>query len=465
MVEMVKPAVLIFDVGKTNKKIMLFDEKYNLLYEESAILEETSDEDGFSCENVDTLSNWVRQKYEEVAVNKAYELRAVNFSAYGASFVNMGKDLTPVTPLYNYLKPYPEHLKKQFYDTHGGENLIARQTASPVLGHLNSGMLLYRLKYEKPELFSQIRHSLHLPQYLSFLLTGGLFSDITSIGCHTQLWDYNTNAYHQWVRKEAIDILFAPILSASKTVSIKGTKIVFGIGLHDSSSALIPYLASFNKPFILLSTGTWCISLNPFNHSPLSDDELQRDCLSYMTFEGKPIKASRLFAGFEHEQQIKRIAAHFSQPPDYYKSVMFDASEQKKMHKIKTTRQMSESTSNFLLQQSGFGERELNNFESYEQAYHQLMNDIIIQQIESLKLVFYNSSVDQIFVDGGFALNNVYMNMLACSLPNIKISAAVIGHASALGAALAIHKSWNNKQVPENLLSLKYYPTKIARSY
>ena len=51
--------------------------------------------------------------------------------------------------------------------TYGGESQFSKQTASPVLGNLNSGMQLYRMKYEKPEKFKQINYALHLPQYLS----------------------------------------------------------------------------------------------------------------------------------------------------------------------------------------------------------------------------------------------------------------------------------------------------------
>jgi sugar (pentulose or hexulose) kinase len=95
--------------------------------------------------------------------------------------------------LYNYLKPYPESLQKQFYNTYGREAEFAFRTASPVLGSLNSGMQLYRIKYEKPELFKEIKYALHLPQYLSFLISGKVCSDITSIGCHTNLWDFQKN--------------------------------------------------------------------------------------------------------------------------------------------------------------------------------------------------------------------------------------------------------------------------------
>jgi sugar (pentulose or hexulose) kinase len=129
-------------VGITNKKVLLFDERYKLLHEESIQLEEIIDEDGFPCEDVNALTNWMRQKLFEILSRKDVEIKAVNFSAYGASFVHIDKSGNVVGPLYNYLKPYPENLKKQFYDSYGGEDEIARETASPVLGSLNSGMQL-----------------------------------------------------------------------------------------------------------------------------------------------------------------------------------------------------------------------------------------------------------------------------------------------------------------------------------
>src|SRR5438477_5349390 len=198
------PVIVIFDVGKTNKKVLLFDEQYKLLQEEYVQLEETTDEDGFPCEDVNKLSKWVQQKFSQVLLRKDINVKAVNFSAYGASFVHLNDELKPIAPLYNYLKPYPENLKKQFYDTYGGESLVAKQTCSPVLGSLNSGMQLYRLKYEKPELFEKIRHALHLPQYLSYILSSRLNTDITSIGCHTNLWNFQQNNYHEWVKQEGI---------------------------------------------------------------------------------------------------------------------------------------------------------------------------------------------------------------------------------------------------------------------
>ena len=135
----------------------------------------------------------------------------MNFSAYGASLVNLDKNGKSLTELYNYLKPYPADLSRRFYATYGNPETISLQTASPALGSLNSGLQLYRMKYEKAELFKKIFFSLHLPQYLSFLVTGKYYSDLTSIGCHTSLWDFEKHDYHDWVKHEKLNKILASI--------------------------------------------------------------------------------------------------------------------------------------------------------------------------------------------------------------------------------------------------------------
>src|ERR1700759_32142 len=203
--------IAIFDVGKTNKKLFLFDEHYRIVWERSEVCTQTSDEDGEACEDITALTDWVRGSLAELARMPDVRIKAINFSAYGASLVYVGESDTPIAPLYNYLKPYPEALRKKFYDSYGGEITVSMLTASPVLGSLNSGMQLYRIKHEKPELFASIKYALHLPQYLSFLLTGTAFSDITSIGCHTNLWNFSQQHYHEWVYRQGIIDKLAPI--------------------------------------------------------------------------------------------------------------------------------------------------------------------------------------------------------------------------------------------------------------
>ena len=426
------PTIAIFDIGKTNKKLFLFNENYDIVYEKSTQFDEITDEDGDLCEDVELLSKWVLDAFQEVSQNPDFEIKALNFSTYGASFVHLNSEGKVVAPLYNYLKPYSENLKKQFYDTYGGEQVFARKTASPVLGNLNSGMVLYRLKYENPALFAQIRYSLHLPQYVSFLFTGKFYSDITSIGCHTNLWDFEENQYHEWVEKEGVKL--APLTPEGRVLStilklpLRG---LGGFGLHDSSAALIPYLATFKgQKFVLISTGTWCITLNPFNHTPLTDEELLQDCLIYLQYTGDPVKASRLFAGYEHEQIIKQLSEQFQKPLDYYKTLKFNPKY-----------------------------IEIFNDNEYESAYHQLILNLVNKQIVSTKLVLNDSTVTKLFVDGGFGKNEIYMNLLAKAFPEMEVYAASVAQATALGAALAIHKDWNKKEIPQNLIELRRYRT------
>jgi sugar (pentulose or hexulose) kinase len=439
--------IAIFDIGKTNKKLFLFNEEYEIVYEESEQFIETLDEDGDACEDVEKLSSWVKSSIHRLFLQEKFKVEAINFSAYGASLVYIDEKGDVVTPLYNYLKKYPTPLKEEFYSSYGGEDRFCLETASPALGSLNSGLQLYRMKKEKPDSFALIRYVLHLPQFISFLVSGKVFSDITSIGWHTAFWDFSKKDYHEWVVKEELLYILPPIVSTATAIAchLQEQEFIAGIGLHDSSAALIPYLVSFREPFVLVSTGTWSISLNPFNQSPLTVDELKQDCLCNLSFDGRSIKTSRLFAGYEHDKLVKKISSHFNTSGGYYKQVQFNP--------VTTAKLRRGITGSLPIDQ-----RDLSVFEDFETAYHQLMLELIAKQQQSTNLVLKSTNVKRIFVDGGFSQNSLYMHMLAEAFPGLEVYAASIPQASSLGAALAIHQHWNNHNVPKNLVELKHYP-------
>lgn len=450
------PTIAVFDVGKTNKKLFLFDESYRIVFEKSDHLRETVDEDGDPCEDVESLRTFILEGLKTILSSSDFVVRAINFSAYGASFVLVDEGGNTVGSLYNYLKPYPGNLKKQFYDTYGGEKLFSFQTASPVLGSLNSGMQLYRLKHEKPDLFDHVRYALHLPQYLSYVVTRKPFSEITSIGCHTNLWHFQNMDYHYWVKREGILDKLPPIAPSDMVVnpSLSDHVYAVGIGLHDSSAALIPYLVSFADPFVLISTGTWAISLNPFNERPLTKEELECDCLCYLQYMGKPVKASRLFLGHNHDEQVERIAAHFNQKREKYFTLPFGKDILKKGDLWFDGQHPNRKS---LIADLKFASRDLSGFSSDSDAYHQLVYDLVVQQYASTQLVLNKSDVKQIFVDGGFGNNAIYMNLLAMFFPQMKVYASSIPQATAIGAALAIHSAWNAEAFPTDIIELKHY--------
>ncbi|WP_019988242.1 FGGY-family carbohydrate kinase [Rudanella lutea] len=475
------PVIAIFDVGKTNKKVFLFDEQYQIVWETSTSMDEITDEDGDPCEDLHALMAWLNQALGEIMALPQFDIKAINFSGYGASLVYIDEQGNPIGPLSNYLKPYPANLRQQFYTDYGPEGSISVQTASPALDSLNSGLQLYRLKHEYPERFAQLKYALHLPQFLSFLISRRAVADLTSVGCHTLLWDFTQQQYHHWVIAEQLDRYQAPLVpsDSAQPVQIGQRSVPVGVGLHDSSAALIPYLASFEegsdyRPFVLISTGTWCVSMNPFNHQPLTAEELQYDCLCYMHYKGQPVKASRLFAGYEHESQVKRLATHFNVPVDHYKQVTYQADLIRQLQEADTGIDPAPEHEGGMvapkllpsLAETRFRQRDLTSFATYDEAYHQLMLDLVAQQLVSTALVLPTGQtageypLKNLYVDGGFGKNPIYMHLLAAAFPDVAVYAASVPQASSLGAALAIHPYWNSQPVRAGLVSLRRYESK-----
>lgn len=431
----------IFDIGKTNKKLFLFDEEGQIIYEKAEVLPETTDEDGFACEDIEALENWIKNSLRNAINDKRFIIEKLNFSTYGASLVHLDKAGKRIAPLYNYLKPIPASIGEYLYQRYNGKSVFSATTASPPMDMLNSGLQLLWLKKDKPFLFDQIAFSLHLPQYLSYLFSGKRCNELTSIGCHTALWDFTESDFHDWIQDENIEQLFPPIAPYTKKTNIAfaGHTLQCGMGLHDSSSALVPYLKKQSEPFMLLSTGTWNIALNPFNKEPLTVEELNNDCLSYLSYRGDSVKAARLFFGNEHDYQVKRLTNKFNKSLDYYKSVEFNSqiTVSDSLNYVPAT---METVKGFLPNSKPWN---IEPYKNFEDAYHHLIYALVLYQIRALHLARGNTSIATLYVDGGFAKNNVFINMLNKSLSKYKINIIVADtpNASALGAFLLINNT------------------------
>jgi len=134
---------------------------------------------------------------------------------------------------------------------------------------------------------------------------------------------------------------------------------------------------------------------------------------------------------------------------------LYNASICNKLHRVQPLEATGSNTS--MVGQSSFGKRNLHDFETFEEAYHQFILDIIQQQVQSTKLVLKNKPVKKLFVDGGFSKNDVYMHLLAAAFPHIEVYSAKVAQASALGAAIAIRRAWNSEPLPADLITVKRY--------
>lgn len=426
-------AIAVFDIGKTNKKFLLFSLNYELLLEEEIKFEEAEDDEGFPCDDIEKIELWVRSILKKILEAGKFEITCLNFSTYGATLVFLDEKGKRCAPVYNYLKPLEKEIKEKFLERYNKEGDFFRRTASPDLDLLNSGLQIFRLKELKPEQFKKVKHILHLPNYISYLFTGQFTSEYTSIGCHTALWDYDRFAYDNWLSKEGIEL---PLPDANHTlcdISFEGKKLKAGIGIHDSSASLVPYLKS-GEEFILLSTGTWCINMNPYNNEPLTKEELQKDCLCYLSTRQKQVKSSRFFMGHIHDHYLEIMNSHFNLHPDAYKIVKPDF--------IKHSEWKNENRRMF---DAGLKEVDLRLFTSFDEAYNRLVFDLTVLEIESLKLVIPgNNSSGNIYITGGFSNNSIFTSLIANAFPSKNVFISEIKNASALGAAMAVGPSLEN---------------------
>jgi sugar (pentulose or hexulose) kinase len=434
---MKETVIAIFDIGKTNKKLLLFNADLKIVGEKEQRFAEIKDDDGFDCDDIDLIEHWIKESVTDLLNSDKYDLKAVNFTTYGATVVYLDAEGTRLTPVYNYLKPMEERISENLYKKYGGRDEFCRRTASPALGMLNSGLQSLWLKTEKPEIFDKIRHILHFPQYLSYTLTGKIYSEHTSIGCHTALWDFDNMRYHPWVKAYGLELPEPVPVETVNELVIDGKKILVGIGIHDSSASLAPYFSGGKGKFLLLSTGTWCINMNPFNTERLTAEQLDRDCLCYLSITRQPVKSSRFWLGHLHETAAKQISDHFGKQEDYFKKVRLD---KKLLSEMKT-----KYTGNKIFFKPYSYLRDLNDiidlyeFATYEEAYHQLMIELCDFTVESINLILpKNDETSNIYITGGFSVNKLFVEMIREAFPSKKVWTSEIGNATALGAALII---------------------------
>ncbi|MCG8386525.1 MAG: carbohydrate kinase, partial [Cytophagales bacterium] len=80
---------VIFDIGKTHKKFLLFDDQLNIISEHTHKTGELRDDDGDLCDDLRAITSWVRSGLDTVMKSKDFTVKKLNFSTYGASLVHL----------------------------------------------------------------------------------------------------------------------------------------------------------------------------------------------------------------------------------------------------------------------------------------------------------------------------------------------------------------------------------------
>ena len=182
---------------------------------------------------------------------------------------------------------------------------------------LNMGAQLHRLETLHPGLLGDGATLLPWAQYWAWRLSGVAASEVTSLGCHSDLWRPLEGRPSSLARKRGWAGGLAPLRSADailgkltpEWVGRTGLPADVSIlcGLHDSNAALLaargfPEIADADAT--VLSTGTWFVAMrSPGPGQPVDMNRLDeaRDCLVNVDAYGRPVPSARFMGGREIE--------------------------------------------------------------------------------------------------------------------------------------------------------------------
>ncbi len=296
--------IAVIDIGKTNAKLALVD--LNSLAEVAVVTRPNRVVPGPPYPHFDVEGHWTFLLDALGQFHRDHGIDGISVTTHGATAALLAEDGTLATPILDYEFDGPssvtaeyDSLRPPFCDT-----------GSPRLaGGLNVGAQLHWLFANDPGLHARTAQIVTYPQYWGHRLTGVSATDVTSIGCHTDLWNPHAGAFSALVDTLAIRDKIAPARrSAERLGSIlpdiaartglpPDTPVVCGI--HDSNASLYPHIASRAAPFCVVSTGTWVVAMSVGGHSrPLDPD---RDTLINVNALGQPVPSARFMGGREYE--------------------------------------------------------------------------------------------------------------------------------------------------------------------
>ncbi len=296
--------VAVIDIGKTNAKLALVD--LADLSEIAVVTRPNLVLPGPPWPHFDVDGHWDFLLEALTRFHAEHGIDAISITTHGASVVLLDADGGLAAPILDYEHPGPDDLAED-YDRLRPD---FSETGSPRLGMgLNVGAQLHWQFATDPGLKARTETILTYPQYWGARLTGVTAADVSSLGCHTDLWNPRSGEFSSLVdtleiadklapARPSADVL-GPILPeiAARTGLAPDTPVHCGI--HDSNASLLPHLLGNPRPFSVISSGTWVIVMSVGGHEV--DLDPSRDTLINTDAFGNPVPSARFMGGREHD--------------------------------------------------------------------------------------------------------------------------------------------------------------------
>ena len=449
--------IAVLDIGKTNKKILIYDAELNIVDERFKRFPEI-EESGMLYDDTDSIRAWILKAISEL--NKIYPIGVIATSAHGATYSFVNEDMEHVAPQVAYNSDPGDEFHEDFYMLCGDPIELQKSTATPNFNLLiNPAKGMYYTQQHFQDELKNAKHLLFYAQYFGAWLTGNVCADPTYVGNHSYLWDFEKKDWSVVADRlnirELLPKTFKNPWDSLGVVSediVKDTGLspetIVTAGIHDSNASLLPYMISMNEPFLLNSTGTWCVIMNEKQEVNFQKDELGKVVFYNMNAFWKPVKTAIFLGGmeFEHYTNILQKIHKRSDFPAFnekvYQDVIADCSEFILPSVAKGIGQFPDSKPRIIEKNTVFPLEDIESeksvpdfFQDYEKALAVLNLSLAIQTKVSFNRADMTLGL-QVFTEGGFSKNDSYNTLMTSFYPESNFYLTDLKEASAFGAAM-----------------------------
>jgi sugar (pentulose or hexulose) kinase len=295
---------LVIDIGKSHAKLLFIDDAGEVLERHGRDNRSVTSSLGYPALDIAGLTAWMRATLAASALTR--RCARVMPCTHGAAFVALGDDGLAWEPIDYEFSGVDE--TRAAYQ-HERDDFDA--TLSPDLPDgLNAARPLFWMQQRHPEAWARTRVLLPYPQYWAWWLSGVAASEVSSLGCHTQLWRPVEQRFSDLAQQRGWADLFAPMKSAGQVLGPVRADVAQPLGLplhcevhvgvHDSNACLARYLGdaqSSDAGMTLVSTGTWVVVMAPGASAQALDPT--RDMLANVSVRGNVVPTARFMGGRE----------------------------------------------------------------------------------------------------------------------------------------------------------------------
>ncbi|KUM28347.1 carbohydrate kinase [Mesorhizobium loti] len=308
--------VAVIDIGKTNAKVALVDLERMAEVALRRTANAVAADGPYPHHDVERLWTFILESL--AALHREQRIDAVSITTHGATAVLVDSEGELALPVIDYEFTGIDELA-QDYDA---VRPPFAETGTPRLpAGLNIGAQLFWQQQRFPSEFARAAAILMYPQYWALRLTGVAANEVTSLGCHTDLWNPWRADYSSLVDRMGWRHLMAPVRPAkdrlgpilpalARQTGLDPQTPVF-CGLHDSNASLLPHLLADRPPFSVVSTGTWVVSMAVGGKKVELDPA--RDTLVNVNALGDPVPSARFMGGREFSLLTEGQPGNWSQ--------------------------------------------------------------------------------------------------------------------------------------------------------